>query len=233
MSDSVKLTIMDVTKQILSNYPYMDEFLMDGCANYSAVAEKIMPKIKEQLGRKNIQKEAIIMSVIRYTKSLEARKISSDILTTVANSNITLKTDIMYLNIPKSIENLRIVEKFYQKIHWEEGELLFVVQGLSEISVVIDKTNYAQLKKMLGEQPVVLSFPLSSIIIMHSLSEITCPGFIHYVMKPVALAGISIELLTLMRDTIFVVDQKNSSRAFELLKTVIDESRNLITHNVS
>jgi len=228
MNNIVKLTIADAVRKVLVNHPYIDQFFRDKCVNYSALAENITPKLKEILSRNKINKEAVIMSIIRYSANLKSQDISKKVLLAVAESNITLKTDIMYLNIPKTIENLRKVEKFYSKINWDKGELLFLVQGISEISVVVDKSNYPILKNMLKDQQIELQFPLSSIVILHSPKDAEGPGFIHFITKPIANAGISIEMLTLTRDTIFIVDQKNSSKLFELIKDLIEESRDLI-----
>ena len=229
MKESVKLSISDLVKEKLENYPYLDEFLREECVNYSALAEKILPEIEKIVGKKKVNKQAIVVSIIRYAKNLKTQDISKEVLKTVASSNLTLKTDIMYLNIPKTIENLKTLESFYQNIKWDKGEIFFIIQGIGEISVVVDKSNYTSLKNKLKDTNIELQFPTSSIIVLRSPVEAAGPGFINFVTKPIAKAGISIEMLTMTRDTIFLVDETNSSKLFEVLKKLIDECRKSLT----
>jgi aspartokinase len=227
MKKIVKPTISETVKQILSNYPYLDEFLESKCVNFSALAQSITPQVRSILKKDKINKDAVIVSIIRYANTLTPGTASKKIRYSLAKSNISLKTDIMYLNIPKTFRNLQILNEFYSKIKWNEGEILFIVQGISEISVVIDSSNYHELKKRLGNQKTELPFPKTAIIILHSPPEASTEGFIHFITKPIAKAKINIEMLTLTRDTIFLVDEKDASKLFEILKEVVDNSRKL------
>lgn len=92
----------------------------------------------------------------------------------------------------------------------------------------MDRSNYLALKKKLGTQKIELQFPKTAIIIIHSPPEAATEGFIHFITKPIAKARIGIELLTMTRDTIFLVDEKNASKLFEILKNLIDSSRELM-----
>lgn len=227
MDKSVKFSISDATKEILSNYPYMDDFLEKKCVNYSALAEMITPKISEMLKKTKINKQAVIISIIRYSQDLRNKNISKHLLTIISESNLTLKTDIMYINVPKTIANLKIVESFYSKIKWDKGEIFFVMQGIGEISVVLDNSNYKLIEKHFIKSEIEIQFPTTAIVIVHSSSD-PGPGFIHYLTKPVAQAGISVELLTMTRDTILLVDEKNATKLFEILKMLVDEAKILV-----
>lgn len=222
-----KMSVSEAVKKVLANYPYIDEFLNDELVNYSALAVKITPKLREIAGREKINREAAVMGIIRYAQTLKAEKLPKAVLETVAKSTITLKTDIMFTTMPKTIKNLKTLEKFYSKISWDKGEVFFIVQGISEISVVIDKANHQGLVSELKGEKISHQYPETSIIIVHSPPQAAGPGFIHFVTGPIAKAGISIEMLTLTHDTIFLVDAKNSAKLFEILKTLIDECRKI------
>ena len=178
----------------------------------------------EIIGKK-ANKEAVIMSIIRYSENLKSKNIPKSILEVIKKSTITLKTDMMYLNIPKTIINLKILETFYSKIQWDKGEIFFIIQGISEISVVLDSSNYTKLKKKLNADEIELQYPQTALLIIHSPPEAAGYGVLNYLTKPIADAGISIEVLTMTRDTIILVDEKNSAKLFQVLKDMIDNSR--------
>ncbi len=98
-----------------------------------------------------------------------------------------------------------------------------MVQGINDISIVVDRSNYEKLYKTLID--VDLQYPSTAILILHSPPEASGPGVIHYLTAPIAKAGIAIEMHTLKQDTIFLVDEKNSSEVFSILKKIIDRCR--------
>ncbi len=224
---SAKATVADAVKEVLSHYPYMNEFLASKCANFSAVAEKITPEVKKLVGKDKINKQAVLVSVIRHSQSLGLRQPSKIILKSLAESTITLKTDVDYLNIPKTLHNLKVLELLYSRIKWDKGEVLFIVQGVGEVSVAIDKSNYPLLKEGLGGQSIERPFPATAVVVVNSPPEASTEGFIHFITGPIAEAGINIEMLTMTRDTIFLVNEKNAARLFEVLKRLIDGCRRL------
>ncbi len=224
---AAKATVSDAVKDVLSNYPYMNEFLASKCANFSALAEKITPEVKKLVGKDSVNKQAVLVSVIRHSQSLGLRQPSKIILRSLAESTINLKTDVDCLNIPKTLHNLKLLESLYSRIKWEKGEVLFIIQGVGEISVVIDKSNFPLLKSWLGSQMVERQFPATAVVVVHSPPEASTEGFIHFITGPIAEAGINIEMLTMTRDTIFLVNEKDATRLFETLKKLIDKCRKL------
>jgi len=227
MEELVKKTIANATKEVLANYPYMDSFLESGCANFSALAEKIKPQVENILNKKNVNKEAIIMSIIRYSRELKTDDIPAVLIKSFAKSTLTLKTDMMYLNIKKTVHNLKILEDMYQNVDWEKGELFFIVQGIGEILVVLERVKYEILKTKIDANDVELEFTETAIIMMRSPEEIAEAGGLLHTIKPIAEARIQIEIITMLRDTVILVEEKNASKLFDILKNLIDKSRQL------
>ena len=225
MTNNVKITITEAVKEILQTIPYLDEFFREGCVNNSALAEKIHKEVEQRVGKKHVNKEAIIMSVIRYGQHLESENLSKITLKAIAGSTLTLRTDMVYCTIPKTITNLKMLENIYNKIEWSKGETFFIVQGIGEISVVLDKERFPLLEKEINKQEISFQFPNTAIVIVHSPPEATAPGFIHFITRDIAKAGISVELLTMTHDSIFLVDEKNATKLVEIIKKTIDNAR--------
>lgn len=226
MVKNVVNSISESVKVVLANYPYMEEFLRDECVNYSALARKITPIIEKKVGKK-IKQEAIVMSIIRYAQSISGNDWPKLLAKIFAKSTVTLKTDMMYITIPKTISNLKVLESFYSKIDWGAGENYFIVQGLNKISVVLDKHKYEDLTNSLNKDDIGIQYPLTSILMIHSPPEAAGPGFIYYMSRDIAKAGISIEMHTMTEDTIILVDDKDASKLFDIIRNQINFCRDL------
>ncbi|MBS1266402.1 MAG: hypothetical protein MAG795_00369 [Candidatus Woesearchaeota archaeon] len=225
MKENVNLSISEATRKVLKSYPYLDGFLKKELANTNAVARFIKPKVKKLIQKEKINDQAIVMAIIRYCQDLE-KNLAKSVLKAVASSTLTLKTDMMYLNIEKSFQNIKIIENFSKQINWNQGEVFYFVQGIAEILVVLDKINYEKFKEKLKNQEIKLQFPSVAVVVIRS--PIDSPGVIHFLTKDIAEAGISIEMITLTRDTIMFCDERNATRLLEILKNQIEFCRKLI-----
>lgn len=228
MDINVKITVSEATRRIVDTYPYLKQFLTENCVNFSALSEKIQGNVSKLMGVQKASKQAILMSIIRYAQEIKAENFPQAVIKAVANSTLTLKTSIAYLNIPKTMDNLKALESLYHQIDWNKGEIFFIVQGIGEISVVVDSANIEHLLKVIDTRKVYWQFPSTAIVIMHSNEDAGAPGIINYLTSPVAKAGISIEMLTLTKDTIFLVEEKNAVTLFEILKGLTNSCQRMV-----
>ena len=221
------MKVAEAVREVLKTYPYLNEFLQEGIINASALARKIAPAVKGMTGLRKVQHEAIMVSILRYASELKGETAAA-VMKVVAESTLTVKTDMMYLNVQKTVSNLKALEEFYPKIRWSDGDIFFIVQGISEILVVVDRKNYQPLLKKLGDREARLQYKSTAIVILHSPAAAAgpgLPGLIAYVTTPISKAGISIEILTMSRDTIILVEESDLTRAFNILKEMIENCR--------
>ena len=220
--------VAEVVREILENYPYMKDFLLMDVVNHSALARMVEPELRRRHKGK-ITKDAVIVAIKRYARGLEKKSISKKLIELFASSDLTLKSDIVYMILQKNIPVFKKLEGLYSEIAWDKGEILFVLQGRGDILVVIDERNMDKLRKVVDEREIEKVFDNSAVIIMYSPLETgETPGFISHVTTLLGNQGINMEFLSMGRDSIFLLSERDATRAFGILKKCIMESRSLM-----
>ena len=173
---------------------------------------------------------AIIVAIKRYAQSLGKPPISEDVLRTFGNSTLSLKSDITYLTLNRTDPKIfTALQKLYEKIDWSKGEILYIVQGITEVMVVLDDKNFDKLLKLFSKRSILEKFSDMAIIAMKSpIDAAYIPGFIHFLTEKLAEKGINIELISTPCETHILVSEEDATQAYGILKRLVDISRKQI-----
>jgi len=219
-------SVAEIVRDLLASNPSVNDALKMGIANYSSLARKIYPTVKRKLG-KSVNKETIIVAIRRYAQTLGKETLSKDIVQTLGNSTLSLKSDIAYLTLNRTDPKIfTTLQKLYEKIDWSKGEIMYIVQGISEIMVVLDNKNVDKLLKLFPKKSLLKRFHDMAIIVMKSpIDAAYVPGFIHFLTEKLAEKGINIELISTPCETHILVSEEDATQTYEILKRLVDISR--------
>ncbi len=180
--------------------PFIKELVRAGIINNSALARKICNEIYG--GERNMQ--AVKMAIIRASKKLTAAQedLEYKVLSLLKNSSLSIKTKVAVVT---SSQRLNIDSITHAKSRY----YTYVVPE-SELSK-IKKKNVHRVEENLD------------LIVIKSSEEIEeTPGVVSLLLRALALEGINVcEIISCYTDTMLVVRQADTAKAYEVLMSLL------------
>lgn len=199
----------------------VDVTLQDGIfrdvVNLSAAAREISPLVEERL-HGPVDIDSVVSALKRLRRSGEP--LSDSIKAIMAESSVSVRTDVAKLVIDRSRQALDLVLKVISNF---PDAFIHLSEGTSAITLIIDEKYIDKiLSKLRGLQFLEKKTSLA-LIVMHSpRSIIETPGCVFTIYSRLSRSGVNIEDTTSsFTDTIILVKLQDSGRAFESLADLI------------
>lgn len=182
--------------------PFLKEILREKIANYSALARKIS---FEAFGTKKHQ-NAVKMALVRLSNKIQTKEesLESKILAVLGKSSLSIRSKVAVIITSKELDGLK-----YLSYAESKGIITYVIEE-------------KELEK-LGKSKTILSTETNlNLISIHSPVELEeTPGVIAHVLDALASEGINIaEFVSCYTDTILVIKQADTTRAYEILSSL-------------
>ena len=188
------MKIQESVEKILKNWPFARWGLKEGLINASALARRIEPEVSKMIGKKP-SSEAVLVSIYNFQDGLE--KVNEEIEGVVRESYFSVESGVATVNT-------------------EVDGAMAVIKGLKK-TVSIIRT--VEVPKGLGAKK-----GLSILRIMLSDKAMETPGVIEHFTYLVSSNGINIhEMESANTELLFVIDEKEAPRAFEILRGSISD----------
>ena len=130
------VTISHLVKKIVNDKPFLQEALAQKIISYGNLAEQLTPKIEEELGKK-IKHSAVVMALRRYSDEL--KDLHEKVKPFDYRSEIVMKTNICDINAVKSPALVNKLNKLYSIVDFEKGDVLNIIVGNFEVSIVTNE----------------------------------------------------------------------------------------------
>jgi len=212
-------TISHVVQKIVNDRVFIQETMTRGIVSYGSLAEQLKPEIEEELGRE-VKTHAIVMALRRHAETLKEahKKITFDY-----SSEIIMKTDICDIAVLRSPTLLDKLKKIYDMVNFETGDILNVIHGRYEVSIV---TNERYLEKLLdflkGEKILNLEKDLVTLTLTYSKDFLYTPGVIFNVVRNIAWDNINIyEIVSTNTELTFIIHKKDAVKGYKALEKLI------------
>ncbi len=181
--------------------PFLKEILRSKIVNYSALARKIS---REAFGTAS-KRNAVKMSLVRLSERLSEKEESLEekILLTLKKSSISIRSKVAVVITARELEGIRYLSYAESK-------------GIT--TYILEEKDFEKLSA--GRQKVLRSEPNLNLISIHSPPELEdTPGVCAHMLDALATEGINIiEFVSCYTDTLLVVRQSDTVRAYELLE---------------
>ena len=216
-------SISSYVKQILIKSPFINEMLLKEVINYANLAYYIQPKV-EQLYGSSVNHSSIVMAIRRYSDDLKEIRTKEDEKIDI-QYNINIKTNIYDVNFVHSDSFFRSLPKLYEKVQITKGDFLNISIGSHEISLAVSEKFKPIVDDILKEEEILKTIDkLVSITISFSDGYLQTPGILYMASKKLAWENINlIEIITTMNELTFIVESKDSMKAFEVLQSFFYE----------
>jgi aspartokinase len=213
-------SISGTVKGIMNSDLYFQDSLQRNYCNITALARLIKPQIDQILDR-NINIESIVTAVKRSKNIYNAPKLPT--ASVLANSKISVKTDVAKLSIDKSKKTIEKVAKALQNI----DNFISVYESILSITFVFDDALLDKVKAMFSNYEILEIEEDLAAIMVHSPEEIIkTPGCAIAFYNQLAYRHINIEdTVSCYTDTIVLVKMSDVGKAFNALTNLISNSR--------
>lgn len=207
---------------------FLQNSLAKGLINNSALARLLLPKVKIKNPKATI--ESITISIARYTNSLKHNKLERELTAQISNSQVSLKNDIVHATFFRNNTIVSGINEISKKIRWDLDEILFINQGSGEITIVFDKKNKYQFKKILAnavevrDNSAILSIREGKI--KGLMPSIEVPGLYAYFINQISQNGINIlDVVSTRSQITFVIKESDLIKSYEVINNCIKHFR--------
>ena len=214
-------SISYAVREIINNDASFQDSLQYAYCNISALARIIKPQI-DQILAKNINIESIVTALKRSRKVYNFQEHS--IASILANSSISVKTDVAKVSANKS---KKTIEKVAKALTQNVDNFVSVSESILSITLVFDDVLIYDVKRMFTPYDILEIEDDLAAIIVHSPEEIIkTPGCAITLYNQLARRHINIEdTVSCYTDTIVLVKMADVAKAFNALTDLISNSR--------
>lgn len=213
------VTISHVVQKLVDEKVYIQESMDKDIISYASLAKQLQPEIEEELGKK-VKKHAIEMALRRYKEQLKQKHKT---VTFDYSSDIIMKTKICDFAVIRSPTLLMKLRQLYDIVDFERGDILNIIQGNSEVSIVTNERYKKNLLEILkGEKILIQEEDLISLTMSFSKDFFYTPGIIFNIIRNVAWENINIyEIVSTNTELTFIIHKNDAMKGYRALEKLI------------
>ncbi len=210
-------TISSIVKKIIETKPFIHESMSRGIISFGNLAEVLLPEI-EKYYEGEVKNSAVVMALRRYGSELKKKE--KELHISQINYEITIKTNILDINIEKKATLFSKLTKLYQLVALEKGDFLNVTIGTNEVGIAISQKYSAEIANMLtGETILHRKKDLVALTVIFSGDFLFTPGVIYEAVRKLAWEHINVlEIVSTVNELTFVINRSDSGKAYESLQ---------------
>lgn len=215
------VTISHIVKKIVSGQPFVEEGLGEGIISVANLAEKMQPKIEQELGKK-VKLPAIVMALRRHSEEISGHNASLKSFKYVGE--IIVRSNICDFAVVKSNTLLARLRTIHNLVNFERGDTLNVIVGSNEVSIIINEKYMEKLTKFLHGEKIILKENglVATTIIFTSNDFFYTPGIVFDAVRKLAWNNINIyEIVSTMTELTFILHKKDSMKAYDVLQGMV------------
>ncbi|MCS7108602.1 MAG: hypothetical protein RMH77_01860 [Sulfolobales archaeon] len=224
---SKKLSVSNAVRKIITTHPSLLDCIKLGVVNYSSLARLIVDEVKMVGDFKEVNSNAVKMSLIRFSEMLKSRRTIDEVIRKVlAGTTIELQTDLKLITLRKEVVFSRIRD-FMPII--TQARFFQLTQGTKTFTMIVSDDVGREVIKFFGREFIEEVINDQSAIILISPKDIiTVPGVIAYITSLLSWHGINItQVISCYVDTILVLERKDALRTYSLIEELITQLRAL------
>jgi len=211
------VTISEEIKRIVLTSPFLEEGIIKGIINLSALAREIKPQIEKSL-MKPLSDSAILMALKRFSDKFEGKNLLA-IETKKKLGDISVRSNLMEFTFLKSDTIFEKQKKLMMSIEDKRDNFLTFTQGIYELTIISGADIKEQIiESFQGERLKKKLLNLSAIIIKLPPETVEQPGVHYSILKQLAWKNINvIEVVSTFTEFIVILGRQDIDRAFSTL----------------
>ena len=215
------VTVMQLVKDMVRKRPFIEEALARGIINYGSLADELKPEI-EAILEKEVKHSAVMMALRRVSENIDKTKLAK--VKFDKNTDITLKSNLFEITVQKTSTIFQQLQKLYQIVDFNQGDSLTITQGQHEVTIISNKKYRKRFEKVFEKEKVVKVIEnLGSLSVKIPLDAIEQYGLFYIVTRALSWENINIiELVSTLREMTLILDQKDVTRAFDIMQRLVN-----------
>ena len=223
MKEESEISIAEATRRIAKSHPSVIDCMKLGVINFSALAELIKDDVTRLVDRtRKINMDAIKQALMRYAEDMtnKWKSMEADIINIIAESKLELKNDLVVITVKPIIF---LSGEVHLSELTKDMEFFQLIQGTNSFTLVVDTDFKEKVIGMIKKVNVInVKENQSAVILKSPLKIIEVPGIVAYITDLFARNNINItNFMSCHTDTLFVINRKESRRAYEILEDKI------------
>jgi len=136
-----------------------------------------------------------------------------------------MKTGLCDMTVVRSIKVLNMLKEIHKIVHYEKGDTLNIIQGDSDISIVINSKYKDKILNLLrGEKILNIEDNLVSLSVRFGIKHLHTPGVTYTFLRALVMEGINlIEIISALVEIIFIIHKKDAVKGYNALQEVIKD----------
>ena len=213
------VTVSHIVQKLIDKRVMIQEAMSKNIISYSLLAQQLKPEIEEEIG-KTIKKHTIEMALRRYTEQLRAKHKPPSF---DYSSDIIMKTQICDIAVLRSPTLIKKVKNLYDVVHLEKGDLLNIIHGSQEVSIVTNE-RYKQkfLEILKNEQVLNVEEHLVSLTLTFTKEFLYTPGVVFNIIRNIAWEDINIyEIVSTNTELTIIIHKSNAMKGYKALEKLL------------
>ncbi len=215
------VTISHVVEKMVNERPLLFQALEQDIISFANLAEKLKPEIEKELS-KEIKHSAVVMALRRYSDKIQGKSVIPKF---DFHSEIVMKTNLCDIAVQKTPVSLTKLQRIYKLADYSKGDILNIIQGNYEISIVTNVKHLPKIKEELkGEKIIKIEKNLVALSLHFSDKFLYTPGIIATVVRKLAWEDINIyELISTFTELTFIISEKDVTKGYNALKGLVSK----------
>lgn len=212
------ITVAAAVENIVRGSPVLEEGLVSGILNLSAVARAIRPQVEAE-ARKPVGEGAVIVALSRLSGRL-ARKASTPKKVGRQIQDVTVRSDITEFTFQHSPTILRCQTALLAEVRGEGHAFVTFTHGVHEMTVMVNAGLEPLVERVFEKERRVARLQnLAAVGIHYTPRIVDMPGVYYSILKQLMWGGINVvELVSTYTELTIVLEKRDVDRAFSILK---------------
>ncbi len=215
------VTVSNIIEQLISNTPFLEEYIYKGLINVSSLARELQPKVQQKLG-KPIKEAAITMSINRMNISpsqLQSKKIKS-ILKQI--TDISVRSSLMDYTFKNTPDLRTCISKLIKEIEHNHEVFFTLSQGIYESTIIINKSLSNKINAIFKNETCVhLEDNITAINIKLPAINTKIKGIYYMIFRYFVNNNINIkDVVSTSNELTILIDSSDAERAFSTINKI-------------
>ncbi|MBN2065277.1 MAG: hypothetical protein JW771_00520 [Candidatus Thermoplasmatota archaeon] len=215
------MTISNIVQKLVDQKIYVQESMNNNIISHALLAKQLKPEV-EDLFEKKVKIHAIEMALRRYAERLkkEHKEIKFDF-----SSDVIMKTQLCDISVSRSPTIIEQLKKLYDIVIFEKGDILNIIQGSTELSIVTNERYKTKFLETLKKEKILnIEEKLISLTMTFSKDFLYTPGVIFNIIRQVAWENINIfEIVSTNTELTIILHKKDAMRGYKALEKLIPQ----------
>jgi aspartokinase len=213
------VTVSNVVQKLVDDRVFIQESMYRDIISYALLAKQLKPEVQNLLDRQ-VKKHAIEMALRRYSEKIRQNhnNISFDY-----SSDIIMKTQICDISVQKTSSLVTLIKKMYDIVDFTKGDILNIIQGNFEVSIITNKRNKKRFLDLLKNEKIHnIEEDLISLSMTFSKDFLYTPGVVFNIIRNIAWNNINIfEIVSTNTELTFILNKNDAMKGYNALEKLI------------